>query len=527
VVAPAASLGRAGEDARHVIVDDGQAEGPVVGIHEDLRDARVGAASEPAPEGGANGRAFGFESQGMIGSAALRDIERDLGAREHGPGVAGLDGDAFGDGGLVETLGIGACAPQAGVFALELPDALTQASVFGSEIGQLVGARPEWGERDGEGGSENDAVHEGRSYDFFVDSARPPRMPLKVMQWGTGNVGRFAIRSIVEHPELELSGVVVHGAGKVGKDAGEIAGIAPTGVRATQDVDAALASDADCVVYTATADLRPFEAVDDLCRILRAGKNVVSSSVVALVHPRSFVPEQRAKLEAAAREGGASLFTSGIDPGFANDVLPLVLSGLACRWREVRVLEIINYATYDQPQVLFDTMGFGKPLDHVPLLLLPGSLAFAWGGTVHMLAEGLGLTLDEVREVHERRPATKPIRIGEHVVEPGTMAALRFEVQGIVDGKPVIVVEHVTRLDDDLAPEWPTGNGSYRVVISGYPTMRCEFEFEDEQGDHAVGGVILTATRIVNAIPFVCAAPPGLLSALDLPLITGKGLLQR
>jgi hypothetical protein len=350
-------------------------------------------------------------------------------------------------------------------------------------------------------------------------------MPLRVVQWGTGNVGRFAIRSIVEHPDLELVGLCVHTEAKVGKDAGAIAGIGRTGVYATTDVDAVLALDADCVVYTATADLRPFEAVDDLCRILAAGKNVVSSSVVALVHPRSFVPEQRAKLETAAQRGGASLFTSGIDPGFANDVLPLVLSGVAGRWREIRVLEIINYATYDQPEVLFETMGFGKPLDHVPLLLLPGSLSFAWGGTVHLLAEGLGLELEEVREVHERRPATRPIRIGAHTVEPGTMGALRFEVQGIVRGRPVVVVEHVTRLDDALAPEWPRGNGSYRVCITGYPTIRCELEFEDERGDHAVGGVILTATRIVNAIPAVCAAPPGLLSALDLPLVTGKGLL--
>jgi hypothetical protein len=351
-------------------------------------------------------------------------------------------------------------------------------------------------------------------------------MLLKVVQWGTGNVGRFAVRAVAEHPALELVGLLVHDEAKVGRDAGDIAGIAPTGIRATRDVDAVLAMDADCVVYTATADLRPFEAVDDLCRILAAGKNVVSSSVVALVHPRSFVPEQRAKLERAAAAGSASLFTSGIDPGFANDVLPLVLSGLAGRWREIRILEIINYATYDQPQVLFETMGFGKPLDHVPLLLLPGSLSFAWGGTLHLLAEGLGLTLEELREVHERRPATKPIRIGAHTVEPGTMAALRFEVQGVVGGRPVLVVEHVTRLDDDLAPEWPTGNGSYRVVVAGDPAIRCELEFEDAHGDHAVGGVILTATRIVNAIPAVCAAPPGLLSALDLPLVTGKGLLE-
>ncbi len=129
-----------------------------------------------------------------------------------------------------------------------------------------------------------------------------------------------------------------------------------------------------------------------------------------------------------------------------------------------------------------------------------------------------------MREVHERRPAERTIEIGAYKVEPGTMGALRFEVQGIVAGQPALVVEHVTRLDDALAPEWPQGPGGYRVLIEGSPRLRCDFEFEDEHGDHAVGGVVVTATRLVNAIPAVCDAAPGLLSALDLPLITGRGL---
>src|SRR5262249_6514114 len=156
----------------------------------------------------------------------------------------------------------------------------------------------------------------------------------------------------------------------------------------------------------------------DICRILAAGKNVVSSSVVPLVHPASFVPDLRDQLAAACRHGGTSCFTSGIDPGFANDVLPLTLTGLCGRWEEVRVQEIINYATYNQPTVLFDTMGFGKPLDDTPLLLTPGTLEFAWGGTVHLLAEGLGVTLETVTSWYEKRPAVKPIRIGGHTVEP-------------------------------------------------------------------------------------------------------------
>ncbi len=349
-------------------------------------------------------------------------------------------------------------------------------------------------------------------------------MPYRVIQWSTGNVGRFALRAILGHPELELVGVWVSSSAKAGRDAGELCGRPPTGIRATTDADALLALAADCVCYTATADLRPFEAIEDLCRILASGTNVVSSSVVPLVHPQSFFPEVRDRLAEACRRGGTSFFTSGIDPGFANDLLPLVLSGLCERWEEIRILEIINYATYDQPQVLFETMGFGKPLEHTPLLLTPGTLAFAWGGTLRLLADGLGVALDDIRATYERRPAVRPIRIGAHTVAPGTAAALRFEVQGIVAGRPALVVEHVTRLDDALAPEWPQSRGSYRVVIRGTPTMRCELEFEDERGDHAVGGVQLTATRLVNAIPAVCRAQPGLLSALDLPLITGRGL---
>ena len=351
-------------------------------------------------------------------------------------------------------------------------------------------------------------------------------MALKVIQWSTGNVGRYALRAILEHPALELVGLWVSSNEKAGRDAGELGGLAKAGVAATNDAESLLALDADCVCYTATADLRPFEAIEDICRILESGKNVVSSSIVPLVHPKSFFPETRDKLEAACRKGNASFFTSGIDPGFANDLLPLVASGLCGPWQEIRILEIINYATYAQPEVLFETMGFGKPLDHTSLLLAPGSITFAWGGTIRLLAEGLGLELDEIRETHERRPATKPFEVLGRRIEPGTMAALRFEVQGIVGGRPAIVVEHVTRLHDELAPEWPRGNGSYRVAITGNPVIRVELEMEDEHGDHAVGGVVLTATRIVNAIPAVCAAKPGLLSALDLPLVTGRGLYR-
>ncbi len=353
-------------------------------------------------------------------------------------------------------------------------------------------------------------------------------MTHRVIQWGTGNVGRYALRAILNHPELSLAGVLVHSPAKAGRDAGELCGVAPAGVAATTDVDALLDSDADCVCYTATADLRPLEAVDDLCRILRAGKNVVSSSLVPLVHPTTLGPRFSDPLAEAAAAGGASFLTSGIDPGWANDVLPLVLSGLSERWHQIRIQEIVNYATYDQPEVVLGTMGFGKPMDHTPVLLAPGAITFAWGGTIRLLAEGLGLALDEIRQVVERREAVRDYDTPMGPIAQGTMAGLRFEVQGIVDGHPALVVEHVTRMHDEVAPEWPQpeGEGGYRVIVEGVPRMSVSLEMADEHGDHAVGGVVLTATRLVNAIPAVCAAEPGLLSALDLPAISGRGLFE-
>jgi 4-hydroxy-tetrahydrodipicolinate reductase len=348
----------------------------------------------------------------------------------------------------------------------------------------------------------------------------------KVIQWSTGNVGRYALRAIVNHPQLELVGVIVHDPAKAGKDAAELCGLdAPTGVLATTDWQSLLATGADCVCYTAGAEHRMTEAVEDMAAVLEAGINVVSSSMVMLVYPACPIPAFVDPLKAGCEKGGVSFLTSGIDPGFANDTMPLIFTGLCEHWTSVRMREIVNYATYEQADTVMNVMGFGQPLDAKPYLLEPGVLSLAWGGTVRLVAEGLGVELDEIREVHERRPADADIHTPNGVVKAGTTGALRFEVQGIVDGKPAIVLEHVTRMSDDIAADWPQGKG-YRVMIEGEPRMSVAMDMEDRHGDHAIGGVIQTATRLVNAIPAVVEHESGMMSALDLPLITGKGLYR-
>jgi 2,4-diaminopentanoate dehydrogenase len=351
----------------------------------------------------------------------------------------------------------------------------------------------------------------------------------RVVQWSTGNVGRHAIAGIDARPDLELTGVWVSNPAKVGRDAGDLAGLGrDLGVTATGDADALLASRPDCVVYTAMADVRIMEAIEDLCRILRAGVNVVSSSPVFLQFPDGVVPpEMSDPVREAAAAGGASIFVNGIDPGFANDVLPLAVTGISERVEQVRCMEILNYATYDQGTVLFDIMGFGRALDETPMLLQPGVLTMAWGSVVRQIAAGLGVELDEIAEEHTRLPAPETFEVSSGTIEKGTSAALRFEVQGMRGGEAVVVLEHVTRLRDDLAPDWPqpAGAGCYRVEVRGEPNYTVDLQLLGTDGDHNTAGLKATAMRLVNAVPAVVEAPPGLLTALDLPLITARGLL--
>jgi 4-hydroxy-tetrahydrodipicolinate reductase len=353
-------------------------------------------------------------------------------------------------------------------------------------------------------------------------------MTLRVVAWSTGNVGRHALAGIDARPDLELVGLFVSNTDKVGRDAGELAGLGrPFGVAASNDAAALLALRPDCIVHSAMADDRLVEAVADLEGFLSAGINVVSSGPVFLQYPAPGDPLAE-PLRAAAAEGGASLWVNGVDPGFANDALPLVLSGVCERIDEVRCLEVLNYATYNQAMVLFDIMGFAKPMDEVPMLLQPGVLTMAWGSVVRQIAAGLGVELDAVEEWYERVPAPIDFDVDAGPVPKGTAAGLHFEVRGILGGRPVVVLEHVTRLHDDLAPHWPqpAGQGCYRVVITGEPTYTLDLQLLGTDGDHNTAGLKATAMRLVNAVPAVVAAPPGLLTALDLPLITGRGLLR-
>jgi hypothetical protein len=362
-----------------------------------------------------------------------------------------------------------------------------------------------------------------------TESSAQPTGAIRVALIGTGNVGRPALVHLINDSRFELTGVWVSSQAKAGKDAAELAGLdGSTGVTATNDLDAVLATDPECVVYTALADNRLPDALEDYRRILSAGVNVVGSSAVFLQYPWQVIPEELLKpIEDAAQAGKSSVFVNGIDPGFANDLLPLALAGTCQSIDQIRCMEIINYDTYDSADVMFGVMGFGRPLDEIPMLLQPGVLSLAWGSVVRQLAAGLGISLDEVNETYVREPAPDDFDIAAGHIPKGSAAALRFEVRGMVNGEAAVVLEHVTRLRNDLCPDWPQPaqeGGSYRIEITGEPTYAMDLCLRSPNGDHNHAGLVATAARVVNAIPAVVAAPPGVRTTLDLPLITGNGL---
>lgn len=356
----------------------------------------------------------------------------------------------------------------------------------------------------------------------------------RVVVWATGGIGSIAIRAIHQRPNLDLVGVWVHSPEKDGKDAGELANGDPIGLAATTDADALIALKPDCVVYAASGPERDALAIPDYVKLLSAGINVVTTSTTRLVNPHAYEPaEWRDQLAAAAKEGRVSLYASGIEPGFAADYLPLVLTTQSASIEKIHSYEIGLYDDYGVPDIMSDAMGFGRPLDYQPWIGFPGAIAGEWQGQIRLIADALGVEVQEVRETFDRALTDRTLEVAMGTVEAGTCGALRMQAIGVVDGREAIVIEHVTRLAPDVAPEWPTLPGAlgYRVVITGQPDIDCTMAatLRDrrkagiEGMTSGAGAMVATAMRVVNAIPYVVAAQPGLLSSVDLPLTIPRG----
>lgn len=346
----------------------------------------------------------------------------------------------------------------------------------------------------------------------------------RVIQWMTGDVGQVGVRHFAGNPTYDLVAVLVHSKDKVGKDAGEIAGIPPTGVIATDDIDAVIAMDADCVFYTPI-----IMDTDTVCRLLRSGKNVVTTS--GFFHPTEDFRDGGEKIRAACADGGSSFHGGGIHPGYAGDILPVTLARVMSRIDKIVVYEVVNVLT-DAPLDHIDWMGFGKDKDKFltePTILGLGVPFFAQ--SMHMIADGLGVTIDEVTAADVKAAiATEDILHELGAIPRGTVAAQHHEWTAWVGGNPLIVFHaiYLTCEPERIEPSWDWGKTRYRIVIEGDPPTELTLEGADQpDGTMHHPGYDWTAMGAINAIPDVCDAPPGWVNHFDLGLVRPRGLVRK
>ena len=356
-------------------------------------------------------------------------------------------------------------------------------------------------------------------------------MAYRVAQWSVGGVGRQALRALVRSSDFDLVGVFTHSASRSGprrrrsvrarhrhRGAGQLGRRSHLGTAARNRG----------VVFTSVGETRPKQAVDEVARILRSGANVVSSSMINLVYPPTADPRAVGVLTEACAHGGTTMFTSGLDPGFSGDALPLAALQICERVDTLRVQELSDYGTH--PDGAWATpYGFGQPAGAPAPLLAPGVPTLFWGGMVGLVADVLHVELDRLEEFCERwySPETFDVPIGR--IEKDTLAAVRFGVAGVVNGERRLFAEHVTRMRPDMAPHWPCppagASSVHRVEIEGRPSVTLDLVVGSERGGSNGQGLLATAMRLVNAVPAVVAAAPGMVSALDLRFGPGRNLL--
>lgn len=340
-----------------------------------------------------------------------------------------------------------------------------------------------------------------------------PRRRYRVVQWATGNVGRRALRTVIEHPRLDLVGVHVYSESKLGRDAGELCGLPATGVKATRRIEDVLALKPDCVLY-----MPQYVDVGDLCRLLEAGINIVTTRTE--FHPGGKLPDEDiARVEAACQRGGASLHSTGSSPGFTTDALTVVLASLQRRLDGLHVQEFADLSPRNSPQILFDIIGFGRAPDPRADEARAQRLRLSFGSSLAVLAQKLGLPIDGMDAQGEVALARKTIQVAAGVIEAGTVAAQRATVRGLRRGKACFSLTATWFCGRDIDADWLLREDGWSVTVEGDTPLDVQIRFpvSAERWPEVSPG--LTAHRPVNAVPYVCEAPPGIRTAYDLPQI--------
>jgi hypothetical protein len=337
--------------------------------------------------------------------------------------------------------------------------------------------------------------------------------PYRVVQWATGNVGLRSLRVVIEHPDLELVGLYVYSEAKVGKDAGELCGLPAVGVAGTRHIDEILALDPDCVLYMGDR-----VDADAICRLLESGANVVSTRS-EFHRPSGLDPELRTRLEDACRAGDSTLFSTGSSPGFITEALPFALLSMQRRLDRLLIEEFADMSSRNSPEMIFELMGFGRDPSHFDPRGVEAHGGASFAGSLGVVADALSLPLDEVVSKGQVAVARKATNIAAGRVEAGTIAAQRLEVTGMHGGRSLLCFSANWYLTPDVDPAWDLRATGWHVLLEGDTPLDVDIHFPVPPEEWAATSPGLTAHRPVNAIPYVCAADPGIRTSTELPQI--------
>jgi 2,4-diaminopentanoate dehydrogenase len=337
--------------------------------------------------------------------------------------------------------------------------------------------------------------------------------PYRVVQWATGNIGTRSLRAVIEHPDLQLVGVYVYSDAKAGKDAGELCGLGPTGVVATRELEEILALRPDCVLYMADrADM------DVLSRLLESGINVVSTRS-EFHRPAALDPEVRERLEASCARGGTTLHSTGSSPGFITEALPFVLLSLQRRLDHLRIEEFADMSSRNSPELIFDLMGYGRAPESFDPRGVEQHGGASFAGSLSTVADALGLPVDDVVAKGQVAVARREVEVAAGRLSAGTIAAQRLEVTGLHDGRPLLTFSANWYLTAEVEPAWDLRETGWRVLVEGDTPLDVGIRFPVAPEAWAATSPGLTAHRPVNAVPYVCAARPGIVTSVELPQI--------
>ncbi len=345
-------------------------------------------------------------------------------------------------------------------------------------------------------------------------------MAFRIIHWATGHTGKMVIRATAERPDYQVVGGFTYNPEKAGQDIGTVAGIDPIGAALTDDRQAILAQDADCVLFLAGAENDVPGSIADICALLESGKNVITTAA-NFIYPKSLGADVETALAEACRKGGSTFHGLGIMPGFLAESVPLYLARLSRRVDRMVASETLMYDKYPSTYQMFDLMGFGfAPDDPTPAFANVELVGETWRHSGMLVADALGLPIDRIENFRNVAVTPRDLHVAAGTIPAGTVGAMNFGVRVISGGRERIVLQHFTRMAQDLAPEWPQGHG-WLIDLEGEPTINARIDIGSDSVMPTDDACMATAMHAIHAVPYVVAAEPGIMLLTDAPPLAG------